>query len=58
MKNGCFPAVIKHERREEYYSAIMKADEGYLDDFCDLIYQEEERSLRMVLGIVREHYVH
>ncbi|MBM7856178.1 Fic family protein [Desulfohalotomaculum tongense] len=56
MRNGYLPVVIKNELREEYYRALMKADEGDEADFINLIAREEENSLQMVVNVAKEYY--
>ncbi len=52
MKEGYPPVVIKNEKREEYYKALMEADRGNIDPFLNLIANELENSLSVMLEIV------
>jgi Fic family protein len=54
MKSGYLPVVVKNELREEYYRALMKADDGEISDFINLITREEENSLQMVVNVAKE----
>lgn len=54
MRKGFLPVVIKNEKREEYYRALMEADAGELEPFLKLIRQEAENSLKMVLDLVEK----
>lgn len=56
MKNGYLPVVIKNELREEYYRALMKADEGNTEDFINLIAKETVNSLQIVVNVINEEY--
>jgi Fic family protein len=47
------PAVIRHERRPEYYDALDRAHEGDTDPFVALVAEEAERSLDIWLAMVR-----
>ena len=55
MRNGYLPAIIKNERKEQYYKALMEADKGNMKDFVALIAREEENSLKLVVNVLREH---
>jgi Fic family protein len=37
LKNGYLSVIIKQEKREDYYKALMKADEGNIGDFIKLV---------------------
>lgn len=51
MKEGFVPVIIRNEEREDYYKALMRADNGILTDFINLIMVEEERSLKIIIEI-------
>ncbi len=53
IKNGYLPVIIKQERREDYYKALKKADEGKMDDFIQLVALEEKNSLQTVIGAIK-----
>jgi Fic family protein len=53
LKNGYLPVIIRQEKREDYYRALMKADKGDMRDFIQLIAQEEKRSLQTVIGVLK-----
>jgi Fic family protein len=50
---GYPPAVIRRERRLEYYDMLGRAHEGDADPFLALVAEETERSLDVWLGMVR-----
>lgn len=52
MKKGFLPVVIKNEKREDYYTALMKADKGDIEDFIRLVAQEEKISLQTVIDVI------
>ena len=56
MKNGYLPVVIKNEKREEYYRALMKADSGDVREFVNIIIREEATSLQIVVNVITEYY--
>lgn len=55
MKKGYVPVVIKREKREEYYRALMQADKGKQDDFIQLVAEEEKNSLTLIMNIIRDY---
>jgi Fic family protein len=55
MRAGFLPVIIKNEKREDYYRALMEADGGDLEPFISLIAHEAKDSLMMVLEIIREN---
>ena len=55
MRNDYLPAIIKNERKEQYYKALMEADKGNMKDFIALIASEKENSLTLVVNVLREH---
>jgi Fic family protein len=52
IQEGYPPAVIRHERRPEYYDALDRAHEGDTDLFVALVAEEAERSLDIWLEMV------
>ena len=52
IREGYPPAVIRHERRPEYYDALDRAHEGDTDPFVTLVAEEAERSLNVWLEAV------
>jgi Fic family protein len=52
MENGYPPAVIQHEKREDYYRALMAADEGDLGDLEILVAREVENTIRTMLELI------
>ena len=51
IREGCPPAVIRHERRPEYYDALDQAHEGDTTAFVTLVAEEAERSLDIWLDV-------
>ena len=51
MQNSYPPAVIRNERKQEYYQALMAADEGDRSGFVDLVAREVERTIYMMIAI-------
>jgi len=51
MRQGYLPVIIRREKREEYYGALMEADRGKFTDFIQLVAEEEKNSLQIVLDI-------
>jgi len=56
MKYGYLPVIIKNEAKEDYYRALMKADDGDINDFVKLVAKEEENSLQLVVNVLNEYY--
>ncbi|MEW5954441.1 MAG: Fic family protein [Bacillota bacterium] len=56
MKRGYLPVIIKNESREDYYRALMKADDGDIKDFVMLVAKEEENSLQLVVNVLNEYF--
>jgi Fic family protein len=54
IKNGFLPVIIKTDKKEDYYAALMKADRGNIYDFIQLVAEEEKNSLYMVLDIIKK----
>jgi Fic family protein len=52
IREGYPPAVIRHERRPEYYDALDRAHEGDTEPFVALVAEEAERSLDIWLEMV------
>ena len=52
IREGYPPAVIRRERRPEYYDALDRAHEGDTDPFVALVAEEAERSLDIWLEMV------
>jgi Fic family protein len=52
MESSYPPAVIRSEKRQEYYQALMAADEGDLSGFVALAATEVERTIRMMIEIL------
>jgi len=53
IREGYPPAVIRRERRPEYYDALDRAHEGATDPFVALVAEEAERSLNVWLEAIR-----
>ena len=54
FQEGYPPAIIRKEDRRIYLNAIEKAQlTGKLDDYCEIIYKAEERSLAMNLEMAK-----
>jgi len=53
LREGYPPAVIRRERRPEYYDTLDRAHEGNTAPFVALVAEEAERSLDIWLGMVR-----
>ena len=51
IREGYPPAVIRHERRPEYYDALDQAHEGDTTAFVTLVAEEAERSLDIWLDV-------
>ena len=51
MQNSYPPAVIRNEKRQDYYQALMTADEGDLSALVALVAGEVERTIRMMVEI-------
>ena len=49
MKNGFPPAIIRNEKRKEYYVALEEADKGNPGTFIDLISDEVKYNLELIL---------
>lgn len=58
MQNEYPPAVIRNERREEYYRALMAADEGDLSGFVTLVGCEVERTINVMRDILENRLNH
>jgi len=54
MHNSYPPAVIRNEKRQEYYQALIAADEGDLSGFVTLVAGEVERTIRMMAATVEQ----
>jgi Fic family protein len=52
MQSSYPPAVMRNEKRQEYYQALMAADEGNLSGFVALVAAEVERTIRMMIEIL------
>lgn len=52
MKAGYPPIIIKNEKREDYYLALRKADEGDLGDLLSLFHGEMKNSLDIMLDFL------
>ena len=52
IREGYPPAVIRRERRPEYYDTLDQAHEGDTDPFVALVAGEAERSLDIWLGMM------
>ncbi|MBM3334408.1 hypothetical protein FJY63_07085, partial [Candidatus Sumerlaeota bacterium] len=53
MQNSYPPAVIRNEKREEYYRALMAADEGEISHFVELVAREVEATIQTMIEIVQ-----
>ncbi len=53
IQEGYPPAVIRRERRPEYYDALDRAHEGVTNPFVTLVAEEAERSLDIWLEMLR-----
>jgi len=53
LREGYPPAVVRRERRSEYYDTLDRAHEGDTDPFVTLVAEEAERSLNVWLAAVR-----
>ncbi len=53
MKHDFIPVIIKSESREEYYRALMKADQGELSELVSLIASEGKKSLEFMLNTMK-----
>jgi len=42
MRNGYVPVIIKRKKREEFYRALTEADNGNMNDFTNLVSEEEK----------------
>jgi Fic family protein len=51
IREGYPPAVIRRERRPEYYDALGRAHEGDTNPFLALVAREAERSLDIWLSM-------
>ncbi|WP_160036779.1 Fic family protein [Paenibacillus sp. An7] len=51
LKNGYPPAIIRNEKREDYYVALEQADNGDLEPIINLIALEVKSSLEMMLSV-------
>jgi Fic family protein len=54
IKNGYLPVIIKQGKREDYYRALMKADEGKLDDLIQLVGREEINALQTIIEVLKK----
>jgi prophage maintenance system killer protein len=45
------PAIIRNEAREDYYRALMTADEGDMSPFIDLVAQEVQRAFDVIFDV-------
>ena len=52
IQEGYPPAVIRRERRPEYYDTLDRAHEGVINPFVTLVAEEAERSLDVWLEMV------
>lgn len=51
MKAGYPPAIIRNEKREDYYTALEMADHGNLQPIIDLIAAEVQHNLELMLSV-------
>ncbi len=54
MQKGYLPVVIRKEKKEEYYRTLMKADEGDISDFIDMVVKEEINSLQLIINVIKQ----
>ena len=54
LQNDYPPAVIRNEAREDYYRALMSADEGDLLPFITLITQEVQRTFDVIFEVIEK----
>jgi len=51
MRSGFPPAIMRKESREEYYTALKKADQGNLEPIIHLIAAEVKHNLELILSV-------
>jgi len=51
MRSGFPPAIIRNENREDYYTALEKADHGDLQPVIHLIAAEVKGNLKLILSV-------
>ncbi len=52
-ETGVLPVIIRHEKGDEYYRALMKADKGKITDFIRIV-AEEVRTVGRGAGLPAE----
>lgn len=53
MKNGYPPAIIRKEKRKDYYVALEEADGGSLDLFVQMVEDEVKHNLEMMVKEIK-----